>query len=261
MSNKLLAEKDGPIGWLTFNNPARRNALSYAMWDGIAPIMADFADDPDIRVVVLRGVGGAAFCAGADISEFETQRSTPEQVAHYDAAGDRAAASIQGINKPTIAMIEGFCMGGGVGLALDCDLRMANQSARFGIPAAKLGIGYDHPGVARLIDVVGPSFAKAIFFTGGQFSADEALTMGLITKLAADDELEADVRGYAQAIAANAPLSLHCIKTTVDELSQRDRAPDYAACEALVTRCFESEDYAEGRRAFMEKRKPVFRGR
>ena len=261
IAEQLIAEKDGPIGWLIFNNPARRNALSYAMWDGIAPIMADFATDPDIRVVVLRGSGGAAFCAGADISEFETQRSTPEQLAHYDAAGDRASAGIRDIDKPTIAMIEGFCMGGGMGLALDCDLRIAGTSARFGIPAARLGIGYDHPGVARLVDVVGPSNAKAIFFTAGQFPAAEALAMGLITKVTADDELEPDVRGYCAAIAANAPLSLHCIKTTIEELSVRDRAPDYAACEALVARCFASEDYAEGRRAFMEKRKPVFHGR
>jgi enoyl-CoA hydratase/carnithine racemase len=260
-TDKLIAEKDGPIGWLTFNNPARRNALSYAMWDGIAPIMEEFAADPDIRVVVLKGAGGAAFSAGADISEFETLRSTPDRVARYDAARDRAAASIQGIGKPTIAMIEGFCVGGGMGLALDCDLRIANDSARFGIPAARLGIGYDHPGVARLIDMVGPSFAKLIFFTGGQFPADEALAMGLINKVTTDHALEAEVRGYAEAMAANAPLSHLCMKTTIDELTRRDGAPDLAACEALVARCFESEDYVEGRRAFMEKRKPVFRGR
>ena len=260
-TDKLIAEKDGPIGWLTFNNPARRNALSYAMWDGIAPIMEEFAADPDIRVGVLKGAGGAAFSAGADISEFETLRSTPDRVARYDAARDRAAASIQGIGKPTIAMIEGFCVGGGMGLALDCDLRIANDSARFGIPAARLGIGYDHPGVARLIDMVGPSFAKLIFFTGGQFPADEALAMGLINKVTTDHALEAEVRGYAEAMAANAPLSHLCMKTTIDELTRRNGAPDLAACEALVARCFESEDYVEGRRAFMEKRKPVFRGR
>lgn len=260
-TDRLLAEKDGAIGWLTFNNPARRNALSYAMWDGIAPIMEDYAADPDIRVVVLKGAGGAAFCAGADISEFETLRSTPEQVARYDAAGDRASAAIQGIGKPTIAMIEGFCMGGGMGLALDCDLRIANGGARFGIPAARLGIGYDHPGVARLIDAVGPSFAKLIFFTAGRFAAPEALAMGLINKVTADDGLQAEVRGMCAAMAEGAPLSHLCMKTTIDELSVRDRAPDLAACEALVARCFESEDYVEGRRAFMEKRKPVFRGR
>lgn len=260
-SDKLIAEKDGAIGWLTFNNPARRNALSYAMWDGIAPIIEDFAGDADIRVVVLKGAGGAAFCAGADISEFETLRSTPEQIAHYDAAGDRASASIQGVGKPTIAMIRGFCVGGGMGLALDCDLRIASEGARFGIPAAKLGIGYDHSGIARLVDVVGPSFAKAIFFTGGQLTAHEALAMGLINKINADDELETDVRGTCEAIAANAPLSHLCMKTTIYELTRRDRAPDFGRCEELVARCFESEDYVEGRRAFMEKRKPIFRGR
>ena len=260
-SQKLIAEKDGAIGWLTFNNPARRNALGYAMWDGIAPIIEDFADDADIRVVVLRGAGDAAFSAGADISEFEAVRSTPEQVVHYDAAGDRASASIRGVGKPTIAMIKGFCVGGGMGLALDCDLRIASQGARFGIPAAKLGIGYDHSGVARLVDLVGPSFAKEMFFTGRQFTAHEALAMGLINKLTDEDALEAEIRGTCQTIAANAPLSHHCMKTTIDELTRRDRAPDFELCEDLVARCFESADYVEGRRAFMEKRKPVFRGR
>ena len=260
-SDRLIAEKDGAIGWLTFNNPARRNAMSYAMWDGVSAIIDDFADDPDIRVVVLKGAGGDAFCAGADISEFETVRATPEQVARYDAAGDRASASIQGIAKPTIAMISGFCVGGGLGLALDCDLRIAGEGARFGIPAAKLGIGYDHAGVARLLDLVGPSNAKAIFFTGGHFPAAEALAMGLITKLTEDDALEETVRGTCDAMAANAPLSHHCMKTTIDELGVRGRAPDFARCEELVARCFKSDDYVEGRRAFMEKRKPVFRGR
>ena len=260
-TDKLIAEKDGPIGWLTFNNPARRNALSYAMWDGISAIIDDFANDPDIRVIVLKGAGDAAFCAGADISEFETARSTPDQVAHYDAAGDRASASIQSVPKPTIAMINGFCVGGGMGLALDCDLSIAAENARFGIPAAKLGIGYGHEGVAQLIDVVGPSFAKAIFFTGGTFPAQEAYAMGLVNKITADDALEADVRGYCATIAANAPLSHQCMKTTINELGVRGRAPDLALCEELVARCFESEDYVEGRRAFMEKRKPAFRGR
>lgn len=260
-TDRLIAEKDGAIGWLTFNNPARRNALSFAMWDGIAPIINDFAVDPQIRVVVLKGAGEAAFSAGADISEFEKLRATPDQIARYDAAGDRASAAIRGVGKPTIAMIGGFCIGGGMGLALDCDLRIAGESATFGIPAAKLGIGYDHLGVARLVDVVGPSVAKMIFFTGAQFPTHEALAMGLINTMVADGALETTVRGYCQAVAANAPLSHLCIKTTIDELTRRDRAPDLERCRALVTHCFESEDYAEGRRAFMEKRKPVFRGR
>ena len=260
-TDKLLAEKDGAIGWLTFNNPARRNACSYAMWDGIAPILDDFEADPAIRVIVLRGAGHEAFCAGADISEFEAVRSTPEQVATYDGAGDRAAARLLSVSKPTIAMIRGFCVGGGMGIALDCDLRIASDTGRFGIPAAKLGIGYDHIGVGRLVDIVGPSFAKEIFYTARQFSAEEALAMGLINRMVADGELEDYLRDTCATMAANAPLSLSCIKTTVGELVRRDGEPDFALCERLVSDCFSSDDYIEGRRAFMEKRRPAFRGR
>jgi enoyl-CoA hydratase/carnithine racemase len=260
-TDKLLAEKDGAIGWLTFNNPARRNACSYAMWDGIAPIIDDFEADPDIRVIVLRGAGDRAFCAGADISEFETARSTPEQVEIYDSAGDRASARLLSVSKPTVAMIRGFCVGGGMGLALDCDLRVSSDTGRFGVPAAKLGIGYGHEGLARLVDVVGPSFAKEIFYTARTFSADEALTMGLINRKVPDSELDDYMRDYCATMAANAPLSMACTKTTVGELTRTDGEPDFALCERLVTECFASDDYVEGRRAFMEKRKAVFQGR
>ncbi|MEE2980109.1 MAG: enoyl-CoA hydratase [Pseudomonadota bacterium] len=260
-TDKLLAEKDGAIGRLTFNNPARRNACSYAMWDGIAPILDDFEADPDIRVIVLRGAGDKAFCAGADISEFETERSTPEQVEIYDGAGDRASARILSVSKPTVAIIRGFCVGGGMGLALECDLRISSDTGRFGVPAAKLGIGYGHEGVARLVDVVGPSFAKEIFYTARLFSAEEALAMGLINRLVPDGELEDYLLDYCATMAANAPLSLSCIKTTVSELTRIDGEPDFALCERLVTECFSSDDYVEGRRAFMEKRRPAFRGR
>ena len=261
MTGTITTRKDGAIGWLVFDQPARRNALSLAMWRAIPEVVDDLEADPDIRVIVARGAGDAAFSAGADISEFETVRAMPEQVAAYDGAGDAAAARLHGVAKPTIAMIRGFCVGGGMGLALDCDLRIAGAGARFGIPAAKLGIGYDHMGVGRLIDVVGPTFAKEIFFTARQFSADEALAMGFVNRVVADGAVESYVRGYAAAIAANAPLSHHCIKTTVNELTRADGAPDLDLCNQLLARCFESEDYVEGRRAFMEKRKPAFRGR
>ena len=261
MTGTITAHKDGAIGWLVIDQPARRNAVSFAMWKAIPEVLGDFEADPQVRVIVLRGAGETAFSAGADISEFEAVRATPEQVAAYDGAADGTGARLHTVAKPTIAMIHGFCVGGGMGIALDCDIRMAGTSGRFGIPAAKLGIGYDHMGVGRLIDIVGPSFAKEIFYTARQFSAAEAGAMGFVNRVVADADLEEAVRGTCATIAANAPLSHHCIKTTVNELTKAEGDPDFELCNELLRRCFESEDYVEGRRAFMEKRKPEFRGR
>ena len=261
MTGTITAHKDGAIGWLVIDQPARRNAVTFAMWKAIPEVLGDFEADPQVRVIVLRGAGESAFSAGADISEFEAVRATPEQVAAYDSAGDGAGARLHTVAKPTIAMIHGFCVGGGMGIALDCDIRMAGTSARFGIPAAKLGIGYDHMGVGRLIDIVGPSFAKEIFYTARQFSAAEAAAMGFVNRVIADAGLEEAVRDTCATIAANAPLSHHCIKTTVNELTKGKGEPDFELCNELLRRCFESEDYVEGRRAFMEKREPEFRGR
>ena len=261
MTGSITAHKDGAIGWLVIDQPAKRNAVNFAMWKAIPEVLGEFEADPEVRVIVLRGAGEAAFSAGADISEFEAVRATPEQVAAYDSAGDGAGARLHTVAKPTIAMIHGFCVGGGMGIALDCDIRIAGESARFGIPAAKLGIGYDHMGVGRLIDIVGPSFAKEIFYTARQFTAAEAQAMGFTNRVVPDTGLEQAVRDTCATIAANAPLSQHCIKTTVNELTKGDGAPDFELCNELLRRCFESEDYIEGRRAFMEKRKPEFRGR
>ena len=261
MTGTITAHKDGAIGWLVIDQPAKRNAVNFAMWKAIPEVLGGFEADPDIRVIVVRGAGETAFSAGADISEFETVRATPAQVAAYDNAADGTGARLHAVAKPTIAMIHGFCVGGGMGIALDCDIRMAGTSGRFGIPAAKLGIGYDHMGVGRLIDIVGPSFAKEIFFTARRFTAEEASAMGFVNRVVADGELEAAVRDTCATIAANAPLSHHCIKTTVNELTKGEGDPDFELCNELLRRCFESEDYVEGRRAFMEKRKPEFRGR
>ena len=260
-TDRMIAEKDGAIGWITFNNPERRNAVSMAMWVALGDIVGDYAADDAIRVIVLKGAGDKAFVSGADISEFEEKRSSPETTKAYHEVSARASEALRHVGKPTIAMIRGFCIGGGVSVALGCDLRIASDNSRFGVPAAKLGLGYEYDGVKRLVDVVGPAFAKEIFYTARQFSAAEALAMGLINRMLPDAELDAYVRETAASIAANAPLTVGSIKTLVDEAVKDESARDMALCQQVVDRCFASEDYVEGRTAFMQKRKPMFRGR
>jgi enoyl-CoA hydratase len=258
-TENMVAEIDGPIGWMTFNNPARRNAVSLDMWEAIPVILDRFEQDPAVRVVVLKGAGEQAFVSGADISQFEKVRSSPESNAHYDAVSGKASERLIECGKPTIAMIRGFCIGGGLAIAIGCDIRIANEGARFGIPAARLGLGYGAPGVKRLMELVGPSFTKEIFFTARHFSAAEAREMGLVNRVVADEVLEGYTRGYCATIGDNAPMTMRALKRTVGELMLGERA-DLGACEALVTACFASQDYIEGRRAFMEKRRAVFRG-
>ncbi len=259
-TERMIAEKDGAIGWMIFNNPERRNALSLDMWQAMPVILGEFERDAEVRVVVLKGAGDKAFVSGADISQFEKNRSSAESIAQYDKIAESAMGSLQRLRKPTIAMIRGFCIGGGLGVALQCDLRIAAETARFGIPAARLGLGYRWGGVKKLVDLVGPAFAKEIFFTARQFSAAEALAMGLVNRTLPEAELERYVRSYCAMIAENAPLTIEAVKGVVDELAKPGAQIDRARCEALVARCFDSQDYIEGRRAFMEKRKPVFAG-
>jgi enoyl-CoA hydratase/carnithine racemase len=260
-SERMIAEKDGAIGWMIFNNPERRNAISLDMWQAMPVILDHFDRDPAIRVIVLKGAGDKAFISGADISQFEKQRSSPETIAEYDRIAELANQKLGEIRKPTIAMIHGFCIGGGVGVALQCDLRLAADNARFGVPAARLGLGYRWGGVKKLVDLVGPSFAKEIFFTARHFSAAEAVTMGLVNRALPEAELDAYVRNYCALIADNAPLTMEAVKGVVAELLKPGAQIDREQCEAMVKRCFDSADYIEGRRAFMEKRKPVFAGK
>ncbi len=257
----MIAEKDGPIGWITFNNPERRNAVSMAMWEALGDIVRDYDKDDAIRVIVLKGAGDKAFVSGADISEFEEKRSSPATTKAYNEASGKATDELMLADKPTIAMIRGFCIGGGVSVALSCDMRIAAEGAKFGVPAARLGLGYAAKGVRKLMDVVGPAFAKEIFFTARQFTAREAAAMGLINRLVPDAQLEAYVRDYAHTIAANAPLTVASIKVIVGEMAKDESARDLARCQQVVDRCFASADYVEGRTAFMAKRKPVFKGR
>jgi enoyl-CoA hydratase/carnithine racemase len=260
-TDRVIARIEGAVGWLTFNNPARRNAMSQDMWEAVPLAFDAFEADPAVRVIVLKGAGDKAFVAGADISQFNELRSSPETVAKYDATSDEANRRIAVSPKPVIAMIHGFCIGGGVGLAVCCDMRIASEGAKFGVPATRLGLGYGPSGVKRLMDLVGPSHVKEIFYTARHFSAQEAKEMGLVNRVLPEAELEAYVRGYCDTIAQNAPMTMLAVKRTVDELLTLSPEADLAECDRLVAACFASEDYIEGRTAFMEKRKPVFKGR
>jgi len=261
LTDKMIAQKDGAIGWITFNNPARHNAVSMSMWEGLFEIVQDYAQDQDIRVIVVKGAGEKAFVSGADISEFEEKRSSPETTKLYNATGQKATLALKHVNKPTIAMIRGYCVGGGVSIALACDMRIAAEGSSFAVPAAKLGLGYEFEGVRKLVDVVGPAFAREIFYTARQFTGQEALAMGLVNRLVPADWLESYVRDYAASIAANAPLTVASIKTLVAQALKDESERDMKLCQDVVDRCFNSADYAEGRQAFMEKRKPKFVGR
>ena len=260
-TDKMAAHKDKHVGWITFNNPARHNAVSLEMWQGLADIANDFARDDDIRVVVVHGAGGKAFVSGADISEFAEQRDSAEATQRYDAVAQQGMQALKNLKKPTLAMIQGYCIGGGVAVALNCDIRIAADHSRFAVPAAKLGLGYEFDGVRKLVDVVGPSFAQEIFFTARQFTAPEALAMGLINRMVPQEELLAYVTHYADSIAANAPLTVASIKTIVGEIVKDASLRNLALCDELVAQCFNSADFTEGRTAFMEKRKAVFTGR
>jgi enoyl-CoA hydratase/carnithine racemase len=259
-TDKLIARKDGAIGWVIFNNPEKRNAMSMDMTQAMGEALDDYSRDPAVRVVILKGAGDKAFVSGADISEFKDKRSTTEATELYNAASNRAAKALRECPKPTIAMIRGFCMGGGMGTAVGCDLRIASDDSRFGVPAAKLGVGYRYERLKQLEALVGPSFTMEIFYTGRQFSAQEALTMGLINRMLPAAELEKYVLDYANTIAGNAPLTIAAVKKSVVEMGKVESKRDIALCDKMVDACFASKDYIEGRDAFMEKRKPAFHG-
>ena len=259
-SDKMLSRKQDGVGWMVLNNPERHNAISLEMWEAAMEIIADFEADSGVRVMVVAGAGAKAFASGADISKFQDERQEAAAVAHYQATTQKAYAAVQGLSIPTIAMIRGYCIGGGTALAVCCDLRVCTENAKFGIPAARLGLGYGLARAQPLVDLIGPAYAKEMFFTGRQFDAREAESMGLVNRVVADDRLEATVEEMAATIAGNAPLTVRCAKLVVGEALKDAGERDVAATERAVDACFRSQDYREGQRAFMEKRKPRFTG-
>jgi enoyl-CoA hydratase/carnithine racemase len=256
----LIVEKKGAVGWIVFNQPAKKNAINDAMWRGIPEAMKQFDADREVRCVAFRGAGTEAFASGADISEFAKIRAERAAVSQYDGLLDRVLQSIQGSPKPSVAMIHGFCMGGGLEVALACDLRYCGRSAQFGIPAAKLGLAYSVEGHKRLLETVGHARAREIMFLGRRYPADEALAMGLVHRVLEDQSLEAFVDEVIDTLIQNAPLSIANSKTQIEEYVKSAGSADHARMQAAIERCAKSADYEEGRRAFMEKRKPRFTG-
>ncbi len=256
---RLRVERDGPVGRLVLDNPERRNAIGADMWRAIPQAIAGFNADASIRCIVIRGEGTQAFAAGADISEFEKNRSSEGDVKEYEAATAAAHHAIEASPRPVIALIHGFCVGGGVAVALSCDLRYADASSRFAIPAARLGLGYGVHGTGRLVATVGHAAAREIMFSARRYDADEALAMGLVNRVLPNSELDGYVQKIASELAANAPLTIAASKAVINALAEPKG--DFSDAEAAVARCMKSEDYVEGRRAFMEKRAPGFKGK
>lgn len=259
--DKLRVAKNGAIATLTLNQPEKRNAISFEMWKTLPRILADLEGDAAIRVVIVRGEGGQAFSAGNDISEFEEKRSGTAAIAEYNAVSRHALESLGAFPKPTIAMIEGYCIGGGIEIALLCDLQIAAEGSQFAVPAAKLGLGYRYHDIRLLVDAVGASATKEMLFTGRLFSAEEALAMGLVRRVVPAQSLTTTVEDLARSIAENAPLTVKAAKLMAAQAIRDPGVADRALCDRLVDACHASEDYAEGRLAFREKRKPRFTGR
>jgi enoyl-CoA hydratase len=260
-TDKLLVEVSGHVAIVTFNNPAKRNALSAEMRAALPDLLAALNADPGVRVVVVTGAGDKAFVSGADISEFGAQRTSPDARASYDRAQAAVAAAWAGMDKPIIAMIRGFCIGGGLVTAMQADIRIASDDSQFGIPAARLGLGYGFSGVAALMNLIGPSQTAEMLFSARRFSAAEALQTGLVNRVVPADSLRETVLELASSIASNAPLTVAAAKAAIREAARPAERRDLARVEAMVEACFRSADYLEGQRAFAEKRPPEFTGR
>jgi len=251
---------EGPVLHIRFNNPEKHNALSVDMWEAIPPLLEKAAKDDDVRMVVLSGEGGKALVSGADISQFEDMRAAKVAVKKYESIAEAALQGIHEFAKPTVACIRGYCIGGGVNVAISCDIRIAETRSTFAIPAARLGLGYRYSAMKNLTDLVGPGHAKDIFFTARRLDAAEAHRIGLVNRIAEPEKLDELLAEYTTAICANAPLTIKAGKRIIRDVLKTGDA-DMELARRLILDCFESDDYIEGRRAFMEKRKPVFKGK
>ena len=258
---RILAERDGGIGLITFNQPEKRNAMSMEMWLGLGDVLTEFDADDSIGVVVLRGAGDKAFVSGADISQFAKHRNNADAQKEYDRVTGVGREKFHRFSKPTIARIHGFCLGGGLAIAMATDLRIGTPDSRFGIPAARLSVAYAPDSVRRLTDLVGPAHARMILYTARQLDGREAERIGLINQCVSLEDLDATVMGIARDIAQNAPLSIRASKLTISEMLKDESQRDMEAIRAIGEVCFNSADFKEGRTAFMEKRRPVFTGR
>ncbi len=260
MTSKLIAEIHGSTGTLVLNAPERRNALSLDMWQAIPGLVEQFENDTAIRSIVVRGAGDEAFAAGADISEFDANRATDENAKTYDTATHRATLSLSNCSKPVIAAVKGICFGGGMALAMACDIRLASDNSRFCIPAAKLGVGYGYAGTAALVARLGPSFTAEMLFTARVYSAHEALMRGIVQAVAPVADFDNVVKGYTTMLGTNAPLTIIAAKKAIRAAVSGDEV-ERAEADGAVAACMTSADYTEGRKAFLEKRKPAFQGR
>lgn len=257
----LHVVSDDGVATVTFNDPARHNTLSTGMRDALVGTLRALDADSDVRVVILTGAGDRAFSAGADISEFATQRTTPEARAEFDRGASLLGAVWDEMTTPVIAKIRGYCLGGGLLVALRADIRIAAAGSQFSVPAARLGLGYGPTSVTILLDRLGPAATSEILFSARRLDADEAARIGLVNRVVAADQLDATVTELARAIAANAPLTVAACKAAIRELGHEPGARNLARVDEMVEACFRSDDYREGQRAFREKRAPQFRGR
>ena len=256
----MLSRIENGVGYITFNNPEKHNAVSIEMWDALETMLDSFRSNDRVRVIVLNGAGGKSFVSGADISKFDKERSSKEAVLSYNKRTQKIYENLESFPKPTIAMINGYCIGGGINLAVCCDIRICSEKSKFAMPAAKLSLGYPFSSIKRLFDVMGPGMAKHFMFTADKISAAEALSCGLVQKLISENDIETFVKDYALTISKNAPLTIKAMKQIGVEILKNPDERDLLICEQLASACFDSEDYKEGRKAFMENRQANFKG-